>query len=132
MHVRQSKNGKDRYIPISSHAVRGLEKHLILNYPKDYLFEHPKRRGLPISPSRIRRLLCEAVKEAGIKKKICVHSLRHTYATHQLEAGQNIMTVRDLLGHSCVRTTFVYLHIAQIDTVKSIGCMEILYSKRNG
>ena len=132
VHVRQSKNDKDRYVPMSSHIVRGLQKHLALNAPKDYLFEHPKRKGIPISPSRIRSLLAEAVQEAGIKKEICVHSLRHTYATHQLEFGQNIMTVKDLLGHSCITTTFMYLHIAQLDTVKPIGCMEILYPKKNG
>jgi len=131
VHVRQSKNDKDRYVPMSSHIVRGLEKHLALNSPKDYLFEHPMRKGIPISPSRIRKLLAEAVDQAGIKKEICVHSLRHTYATHQLESGQNIMTVKDLLGHSCVTTTFLYLHIAQLDTVKPIGCMEILYPQKN-
>ena len=132
VHVRQSKNDKDRYVPMSSHAVRGLKKHLALNSPQDYLFEHPKRKGIPISPTGIRKLLKEAVGEAGIKKEICVHSLRHTYATHQLEAGQNIMTVKDLLGHSCISTTFMYLHIAQLDTVKAFGCMEALYRKRNG
>jgi site-specific recombinase XerD len=110
VHVRQSKNDKDRYVPMSSHAVRGLKKHLALSSPKDYLFEHPKRKGIPMNPTGIRNLLKEAVKKAGIKKEICVHSLRHTYGTHQLEAGQNIMTVKDLLGHSCITTTFMYLH----------------------
>ena len=132
VHVRQSKNDRDRYIPISSHAVRGLKKHLALNSPQDYLFEHPKRKGIPINATSIRNLLKEAVEVAGIKKKICVHSLRHTYATHQLEAGQNIMTVKDLLGHSCITTTFMYLHIAQLDTVKAFGCMDALYRRNNG
>lgn len=132
VHIRQSKNDKDRYVPISSHAVRGLKKHLALNSPQDYLFEHPKRKGIPINPTGIRRLLKEAVEVAGIKKEICVHSLRHTYATHQLEAGQNIMTLKDLLGHSCITTTLRYLHIAQLDTIKAFGCMEALYRKNNG
>ena len=131
VHVRQSKNHKDRYIPMSTHAVRGLKKHLKLNNPKDYLFEHPKRKGIPMNQTGVRNLLKEAVEKANIKKNICVHSLRHTYATHQLEAGQNIMTLKDLLGHSCVSTTFMYLHIAQLDTVKAFGCMEALYRKRN-
>lgn len=132
VHVRQSKNHKDRYVTMSSHAVRGLKKHLALNSPKDYLFEHPKRKGIPMSPTGIRNLLKEAVGIAGIDKDICVHSLRHTFATHQLEAGQNIMAVKDLLGHSCISTTFMYLHIAQLDTVKTFGCMEVLYRKKNG
>ena len=129
VHVRQSKNHKDRYITMSKHAARGLKKHLALESPKDYLFEHPKRKGIPMSATRIRTLLKDAVEKANIKKEICVHSLRHTYATHQLEAGQNIMTVKDLLGHACITTTFMYLHIAQLNTVKTFGCMEALYRK---
>ena len=131
MHVRQSKNKKDRYITMSTHAIRGIKKHLALNNPKDYLFENPIRKGIPISKTRIRTLLKEAVKKAGIKKDICVHTLRHTYATHQLEAGQNIMVLKESLGHADIRTTLIYLHIAQLDTVKKFGCMEPLYKKGN-
>lgn len=130
VHVRQSKNHKDRYIPMSSHAVRGIKKHLALNTPINYLFEHPKWKGIPMNQTAIRTLLREAVKTAGINKKICVHSLRHTYATHQLESGQNIMTVKNMLGHSCISTTFLYLHIAQLDNIRALGCMEVLYRKK--
>jgi site-specific recombinase XerD len=132
VHVRQSKNKKDRYITMSPHAVRGIKKHLALNAPKDYLFESLVRKGMPISKTKIRELLKQAVEKAGIKKKICVHTLRHTYATHQLEAGQNIMVLKESLGHGDIRTTLMYLHIAQLDTVKKFGCMGPLYEKRNG
>ncbi len=87
VHVRESKNCNDRYISMSSHAVRGIRKHLALNSPKDYLFESPVRKGIPISKSQIRVLLKESLKKADIKKQACVHTLRHTYATHQLKAG---------------------------------------------
>jgi len=97
---------------MSSHAIRGVKKHIALNAPKDYLFESPTRKGIPISKTRIRTLLKEAVKKAGIKKDVCVHTLRHTYATHQLEAGQNIMVLKESLGHVDIRTTLIYLHIA--------------------
>ncbi len=132
IHVRESKNNNDRYVSMSSHAARGVKKHLALNNPKDYLFESPTRKGIPISESRIRGLLKESLKKAGIKKQVCVHTLRHTYATHQLEAGQNIMVLKDSLGHANIQTTLVYLHIAQLDTVKKFGCMEMLYKKNNG
>ncbi|MDA3954727.1 MAG: tyrosine-type recombinase/integrase [Bacteroidales bacterium] len=127
VHVRRSKNKKDRYISMSSHTVRGIKKHLALNSPLDYLFESPTRKGIPISKTRIRLLLKAAVEKAGIKKQVCVHTLRHTYATHQLEAGQNIMIVKESLGHADIRTTLMYLHIAQLDPVKKFGCMEMLY-----
>lgn len=131
VHVRKSKNQNDRYISMSAHAVRGIKKHLALNNPKDYLFESPTRKGIPISETRIRTLLKESLKKAGIKKQVCVHTLRHTYATHQLEAGQNIMVLKDSLGHANIQTTLMYLHIAQLDSVKKFGCMEMLYKKNN-
>jgi len=131
VHVRQSKNKKDRYITMSSHIVRGIKKHLALNSPLDYLFESPTRKGIPISKTRIRLLLKSAVEKAGIKKQVCVHTLRHTYATHQLEAGQNIMVVKESLGHVDIQTTLIYLHIAQLDPIKKFGCMEMLYKKEH-
>lgn len=127
--ISQSKNKKDRYITMSAHAARGVKKHITLNDPRDYLFESPKRKGMPISKTKIRQLLKEAVEKAGIRKSVCVHTLRHTYATHQLEAGQNIMMVKDALGHSDIRTTLIYLHIAQLNPIKKFGCMESLYAK---
>ena len=127
VHVRQSKNKKDRYITMSFHAVRGVKKHIALYNPKDYLYENPKRKGIPISKTLIRTLFKEAVEKAGIKKDVSVHTLRHTYATHQLEAGQNIVTVKESMGHSNITTTLIYLHIAQLDTVKKFGCLEALY-----
>jgi len=129
IHIRQSKNKKDRYVPMSSHCIRGIKKHMALNNPKDYLFERHGSKGMPISHTRIRTLFNEALVKAGIKKKASVHTLRHTYATHQLEAGQNIMVLKDLLGHANIQTTLIYLHIAQLDTVKKFGCLEYLFAK---
>ncbi len=82
---------------------------------------------MPICKSRIRRKLHEAVDKANIKKQVCVHTLRHTYATHQLEAGQNIMNVKEAMGHSDIRATLIYLHIAQLGTTKRFGSMDTLY-----
>jgi len=128
LHVRESKHKRERYLPLSGHIVRGIKKHLTLNSPRDYLFEHSSRKGIPISKTRIRDLLKQAVERANIKKTVCVHTFRHTYATHQLEAGQNIMTVKELLGHVDIRTTLLYLHIARLTTVNKFGCMDFLYS----
>ena len=129
LHVRESKHKKERYVPFSNHIVRGIRKHLALSSPRDYLFEHSSRKGIPLSRTRIRDLLKQAVEKAGIKKAVCVHTFRHSYATHQLEAGQNIMTLKELLRHVDIRTTLMYLNIAQRTPVKKFGCMDILYKK---
>lgn len=131
IHVRQSKNKKDRYLPISSHAIRGIKKHMAINNPKVYLFENQNRKGMPISKTRVRFLLKEALSMTDIKKNISVHSLRHTFATHQLEDGQNIMVLKDLLGHANIQTTLVYLHIAQVEMQKITACLDLLYGKSN-
>lgn len=132
VHILQSKNKKGRYITMSPHAIRGIKKHLALHNPAVYLFESPTRKGLPICKSRIRRKLHDAVNKAGIKKQVCVHTLRHTYATHQLEAGQNIMNVKEAMGHGDIRTTLIYLHIAQLETTGRFGCMDALYPDKHG
>jgi len=130
IHVRESKCKKDRYVLLSSHTVRGIKKHLVLNNPSTYLFEHPIRKGLPMSSTTIRNILKKAVEKSEIKKQICVHTFRHTYATHQLEAGQNIVAVKEALGHSRIETTLMYLHIAKIDSQNRFGCLDKLYEKQ--
>ena len=132
VHIRQPKNKKDRYLPISSLAVRGIKKHLTINNPKIYLFENQNRKGMPISKTRVRFLLKEALSMTHIKKKISMHSLRHTFATHQLESGQNIMVLKEMLGHANIQTTLVYLHIARVNTRQTAGCLDLLYGTSNG
>jgi len=131
VHVRESKFKKDRYIMLSDHMIRGIKKHLILNNPDIYLFEHPKRKGIPMSTTTIRNKLKGAIEKTGIKKDVCVHTFRHTYATHQLEAGQNIVVVKEALGHSRIEATLIYLHIAKIDPTNRFGCLDKLYEKQD-
>jgi len=132
VHIRQSKFKKDRYVIISAHLVRGIQKHLLLNKPKDYLFENPQRKGIPFSKTSIRLRLKEAVNHAGITKKVCMHTFRHTYATHQLEAGANIVSVKEAMGHTLLSATLVYLNIARLKASNISGCLDNLYSTRHG
>ena len=111
--VRQSKNKCDRYIPFSSHITRGVRNYLKIDQPRKFLFERSVRhKGIPLSHTRIRGIMKEAMKAAGIHKQACVHSLRHTYATHQLEAGQT-----------------VYLHLARVPDQAFFGMLDKLYEK---
>lgn len=73
--------------------------------------------------------LKQACKEAGIIKETSVHTLRHTYATHLLEAGLDIVSIKDLLGHECIDTTLIYLHVAVLGRRKSFSPLDTLYGK---
>jgi site-specific recombinase XerD len=128
--VRQSKNKCDRYIPFSSHITRGVRNYLKIDQPRKFLFERSIRhKGIPLSHTRIRGIMKEAMKATGIHKQACVHSLRHTYATHQLEAGQTIYGVKHLLGHADIKNTEVYLHLARVPDQAFFGMLDKLYEK---
>ena len=70
----------------------------------------------------------EALKKTRIAKKVNLHSLRHSYATHLLEEGVNIVTLKELLGHSEITTTMIYLHVAKCDMVKAHSPLDTLYN----
>jgi integrase/recombinase XerD len=126
--VRQSKNKRDRYIPFSSHIARGVRNYLKIDQPRKFLFERSRQhKGIPLSHYRIRVIMKDAMKVAGIQKRACVHSLRHTYATHQLEAGQTIYGVKHLLGHANIADTEVYLHLAKVPEQAFFGMLDKLY-----
>jgi site-specific recombinase XerD len=71
----------------------------------------------------------EAVKKAGIRKTVCVHTLRHSYATHLLEDGLDIVTIKELMGHECIESTMVYLHIARPEKRKAFSPFDTLYGE---
>jgi len=128
--VRQSKNKRDRYIPFSSHIGRGVNNYLKIENPRKFLFERSNQhKGVPLSHTRIRGIMKEAMNAAGIHKQACVHSLRHTYATHQLEAGQTIYGVKHLLGHADIKNTEVYLHLARVPEQAFFGMLDKLYQE---
>lgn len=88
--------------------------------PIKYVFEAGGRPGELYSPSSIRQIVKRAAEKAGIKKAVHPHSLRHAFATHMLEQGANLKLIQKLLGHTSLRSTMVYLHLAAIDpSVKS-------------
>ena len=78
--------------------------------PKDWLFPglNPDK---PIAARTIQSVFYSAVKQAGIQKKVSVHSLRHAFATHLLNMGANILQIKELLGHESIQTTSKYLHL---------------------
>lgn len=127
IHIRQSKYKKDRIIPLSDFIASGLKKYLSVEHPYQWLF-NGKDSGSQYSVQGLSWVIHEALKKTNIKKEINLHSLRHSYATHLLEEGVNIVTVKELLGHAQITTTIIYLHVAQLDVVKAHSPLDTLYN----
>jgi site-specific recombinase XerD len=128
VHVRESKHKKDRYVPISPLALKGARLYLETTNPQEWLF-NGKIRGQKISRGGIRHALNSTTDKIGFEKDVCVHTLRHSYATHLLEMGLDIVSLKDQMGHVDIRTTLMYLHIARSNPQAGFSPMERLYSK---
>jgi integrase len=136
LRVVQGKGKKDRYVPLSEHLIRGLKSYIQAEKPKEWLFN-----GQPLanraggdfdsrySQKGVQWAVKQACKKAGILKDVHVHTLRHTYATHLLEDGVDIMTLKDLLGHESIETTIEYLQVAQLTSQKVFSPLDTLFAK---
>lgn len=129
LHIRQGKGRKDRYVPLSQMQIRGLKKYIAADHPTTWCFNGYDRKGTPsrLSAMGVQWIVREARKHSGIQKEITTHSLRHSYATHLLEMGLDIMSVKDLLGHADIQTTLTYLHVAQLGRQKPFSPLDRLY-----
>lgn len=111
IHIRQSKGKKDRYVPLSPLILHGLREYYRIYRPVDYLFNGSKP-GTRLSVSAMQWILRKTVNTCKLQKEITLHTLRHSYATHLLELGMDIVTIKELLGHERIETTMIYLHVA--------------------
>ncbi len=134
LHVKQGKGKKDRYVPVSSVLCQWLKDYISCENIEDWLFN-----GRPIgraggdfdsrySQRGVHWAVKHVAKQAGILKTVSAHTLRHTFATHLLEDGLDIVSIKELLGHSRIETTLVYLHVAHYDRVKTYSPLDTLYS----
>lgn len=136
--VRNGKGGKDRYTTLSKTALDLLRKYWREYYPPnlsskqltgEWLFKGEKP-DTPITARSIQLIFKEALGHAGILKPATVHTLRHSFATHLLEARTDLPTIQWLLGHKYIKTTAVYTHVTQkhLSTIKSP--LDMLYLKK--
>ena len=109
MHIENAKGGKDRITILSSTLLANLRIYYSSHKPANYLFEGPNKH--PYSGSSILRIVANAARKTGVKKKVTPHTLRHSFATHLLEAGTDLRYIQALLGHSSSRTTEIYTHV---------------------
>ena len=127
LHIRHGKGSKDRCVPLGKMLCRGIAQYISAEHPQQYLFEGTD--GEELSQRGTQWVVAQAVKRAGLRKEIHTHTLRHSYATHLLEQGVNILIIKELLGHSHIETTMVYLHIAKPSTQTVINPLDTLYKQ---
>lgn len=128
IHIRQSKYKKDRIVPLSPTMAIGLKKYLKAENPHIWLF-NGKQPESKYSVRGLSWVMRENLKKTSITKDVNLHSLRHAYATHLLEEGLNIVTLKELLGHAEITTTMIYLHVAQCKHIKPHSPLDTLYSQ---
>lgn len=109
--VVQGKGAKDRYTILSEQVLQELRAYYIIYKPVIYLF-NGSRKGCPISHRSIQHLVQHALAGAGLNSKnYTVHTIRHSFATHLVDQGTDLHTVKELLGHSTLQTTMGYMHL---------------------
>ena len=115
LHVCNGKGGKDRYVPLLPPILRMLRRHWLTHRDPAWLFPSPSKpeKG-PMEASGVQRAFRAARLESGIQKHATVHTLRHSYATHVLEAGLNLRIIQSYLGHASPATTAIYTHLTQV------------------
>lgn len=108
--IRQSKGKKDRIVPLSPKILELLRDYFRAYRPKKYLFEG--QTGDQYSAKSLESVLKQTLQRAGIDNSVSLHWLRHSYATHLLEAGTDLRSIQELLGHKSSKTTEIYTHVS--------------------
>lgn len=109
--VHQSKGKKDRIVPLSNKTIEMLRRYYLMYRPTTYLFEG-QNKGEKYDERSLQKVIKKAVFLAKINKPVTLHWLRHSYATHLLEAGTDLRYIQEILGHSSSRTTEIYTHVS--------------------
>jgi site-specific recombinase XerD len=118
LHIRHAKGGKDRYVPLPPSTLALLCQYWKTHRNPVWMFPAPGRGGIhcptaiePMSRCNVQDAFGAALRESGLHKHASVHTLRHSYATHLLEAGVNLRLIQEYLGHGSPTTTAVYTHL---------------------
>ncbi len=130
LHIRQGKGRKDRYVPLGNLTIKGLKTYLYAENPVKWLFNSTTTDGIPCqyAASGVQWVIRQMRKKSGISKPFTAHTLRHSYATHLLEMGLDIVSLKNLLGHSCIETTMIYLQISQLSEKKAFSPLDKIYN----
>ncbi|MBD3273280.1 tyrosine-type recombinase/integrase [Candidatus Dependentiae bacterium] len=122
--VDDGKGSKDRDTIFSETLKKILDEYIQKYKPKDFLFEGAT--GGRYSESSIHKVMKNAIKKANLSKKVSLHNLRHSFATHLLESGTDIRVIQKLLGHNSIKTTSIYAHVANKEISKIISPLDTI------
>lgn len=121
--IRNAKGRKDRYVILAESFLPLLLNYIHTYEPKQYFVEG--RQGKQYSAGSIRKFLRTSCNQAGIRKRVTPHTLRHSYATHLLENGIDLRYIQELLGHAKPETTMIYTHVAKKDLLSIKSPLDI-------
>jgi integrase/recombinase XerD len=136
VHVHLGKGSKDRYVPLPRRTLAMLRQHWLTHRDPTWLFP-PRRREIsdptpattPMDRTNVQNVIRRVVKELNYRKTISIHTLRHSYATHLLEAGVNLRLIQQYLGHSSLQTTMIYLHVTTLGQERARAVIEDLMAE---
>ena len=133
VHVHRRKGAKARFVPLPSRTLAMLRAYGVTHRHPQLLFPATGRDHRqaaladgPMDKSSVQGAMRRVVRELKLRKAISIHSLRHSYATHLLEAGVNLRLIQQYLGHSSLQTTMVYLHLTTVSQEQALARIEEL------
>ncbi len=136
VHVHRGKGAKDRYVPLPTSTLRLLREYWVTHRHKRLLFPAEGRShtgnstaATPMSPTAVQRAMKKITRQLDFGKKVSIHTLRHSYATHLLEAGVSLRAIQQYLGHSSLQTTLVYLHLTDTADVQAREVIERIFKR---
>lgn len=127
VHIRDSKGNKDRLVPLAELTLQILRQFWLCHRHPTLLFPN-RKRGLknahlatsPMDRGGVQVAMRAVVKQLKLKKKISCHSLRHSYATHLLETGVDILELQKILGHASILSTIKYTHLTTVTQLSAV------------
>ena len=128
--IREGKGKKDRYSLLSKANLEILREYWKRYHPTEYLFSGRYRTDA-ITPRSVQLVMEKSLKKTKITKKASIHTLRHSFATHLLDAGTDICYIQRLLGHTRITTTTIYLHLRRLDLLNIKSPLDILLDKKD-
>ena len=138
VHIHRGKGAKDRYVPISQFTLEALRRYWITHRNSRFLFpadgrNHTLRPGTisnaktPMSMTAPQTAIKKITRGLNFGKKVSIHTLRHSFATHLLEAGVSLRIIQQYLGHSSLMTTIEYLHLTDVAAADARDTVEKLF-----
>jgi site-specific recombinase XerD len=130
LHVRLGKGGKDRYAMLSARLLVALREYWRQVRPSDAWLFPGRKKGTHVTPEAVNKALAKTVASVKLRKRITAHTMRHSFATHMLELGNDLRLIQVLLGHASIRTTSTYARVTAKHIAASRSPLDVLGTRR--